>query len=158
MTLFIIVSTAHSDISPIRIVAQIRPQSHILLTMANKVNKTPYTIIVKQNILKLVLKTKKNIQRFYVELEESFVPTMKTFDDTDLIDEEEQNRFNEELEKSLRAAWTMTSKTQETVSTKQSLLNMKSVFRPGYREWYWSENRSSTSVGHGRPLMIRIYI
>lgn len=72
--------------------------------MANKVNKTPYTIIVKQNILKLVLKTKKNIQRFYVELEESFVPTMKTFDDTDLIDEEEQNRFNEELEKSLRAA------------------------------------------------------
>ena len=71
--------------------------------MTNKSIKTPYTITVRKNILKMILKTKQNIHRLYLEIrEESFVQKIYFNEETE--DEEEQNRFNEALERKLKAA------------------------------------------------------
>ena len=57
--------------------------------------KTPYIMIVRRHIVKLVLKTKVNLRR-------GLSPALDLpHVDEDLINEEEQNRFNEELERSL---------------------------------------------------------
>ena len=51
----------------------------------------------------MILKTKQNIHRLYLEIrEESFVQKIYFNEETE--DEEEQNRFNEALEKKLKAA------------------------------------------------------
>ena len=80
-----------------------RTHLHITNTMTNKSIKTPYTFTVRKNILKMILKTKQNIHRLYLEIrEESFVQKIYFNEETE--DEEEQNRFNEALERKLKAA------------------------------------------------------
>ena len=58
--------------------------------------KTAYTVTVRRNILSLLVKTRRNIKKMYRELEESLQL------EQEMIDESEQNRYNEELERSLR--------------------------------------------------------
>ena len=66
--------------------------------------KTPYTMIVRRNIARFLVKTKLNIRKFYTDMEENLTPTFPFHQEDEMIDEEEQNRANEELELSLAAA------------------------------------------------------
>lgn len=59
--------------------------------------KTPYIMVVRRNIIRLVVKTR-------VSLKRSFSPALELYQEEEFINEEEQNRFNEELERSLAAA------------------------------------------------------
>lgn len=59
--------------------------------------KTPYIMVVRRNLVRFIVKTKVNLKR-------SFSPALAFYQEEELINEEEQNRFNEELERSLAAA------------------------------------------------------
>ena len=63
--------------------------------------KTAYITIVKRNILTLLVRTRRNIQKIYNDLEESLQLERQIMFEEELIDESEQNRFNEELERNL---------------------------------------------------------
>ena len=69
-------------------------------TMANTV-KTAYITIVKRNVLTLLVRTRRNIKKIYNDLEESLQLERQIMFEEELIDESEQNRFNEELERNL---------------------------------------------------------
>ena len=72
--------------------------------MAVTAPKRPYIVIVKKNIVKLIIKTKLNMKRIYTEMEGNFVTSVKIYHEDEQIDEVEQNKANEELERRLRAA------------------------------------------------------
>ena len=59
--------------------------------------KTPYIMVVRRNLVRFIVKTK-------VSLKRSFSPALSIYQEEEFINEEEQNRFNEELERSLAAA------------------------------------------------------
>ena len=63
--------------------------------------KTAYITVVKRNILTLLVRTRRNIKKIYTDLEESLKLERQIVFEEELIDESEQNRFNEELERSL---------------------------------------------------------
>ena len=69
--------------------------------MAHTTGKTAYITIVKRNILTLLVRTRRNIKKIYNDLEESLQLERQIMFEEDLIDESEQNRFNEELERNL---------------------------------------------------------
>ena len=62
--------------------------------------KTAYTVTVRRNILSLLVKTRRNIKKMYRELEESLQLERDQLEQ-EMIDESEQNRYNELLERSL---------------------------------------------------------
>ena len=64
-------------------------------------SKTAYITIVKRNILTLLVRTRRNIQKIYNDLEESLQLERQIMFEEELIDESEQNRFNEQLERNL---------------------------------------------------------
>lgn len=68
--------------------------------MANTV-KTAYITIVKRNVLTLLVRTRRNIKKIVTDLEESLQLERQIMFEEELIDESEQNRFNEELERNL---------------------------------------------------------
>ena len=76
---------------------ELRTQSS---TMA-PASKTAYITIVKRNILTLLVRTRRNIQKIYNDLEESLQLERQIMFEEELIDESEQNRFNEQLERNL---------------------------------------------------------
>ena len=78
--------------------------SDIHTTAAMASIKTPYTMIVRRNIARFLLKTKLNIKKFYTDMEENLTPAFPFHQEDEIIDEVEQNRANEELELSLAAA------------------------------------------------------
>ena len=59
--------------------------------------KTPYIMVVRRNLVRFIVKTK-------ISLKRSFSPAHHIYQEEEFINEEEQNRYNEELEKSLAAA------------------------------------------------------
>ena len=63
--------------------------------------KTAYITVVKRNILTLLVRTRRNIKKIYTDLEESLQLERQIMFEEELIDESEQNRFNEELERNL---------------------------------------------------------
>ena len=69
--------------------------------MAITTSKTAYITIVKRNITTLLLRTRRNIKKIYNDLEESLQLERQIMFEEELIDESEQNRFNEELERNL---------------------------------------------------------
>ena len=68
--------------------------------MANTV-KTAYITIVKRNVLTLLVRTRRNIKKIVTDLEESLQLERQIMFEEELIDESEQNRFNEQLERNL---------------------------------------------------------
>ena len=69
--------------------------------MAHTTGKTAYITIVRRNITTLLVRTRRNIKKIYNDLEESLQMERQTMFQEELIDESEQNRFNEELERNL---------------------------------------------------------
>ena len=69
--------------------------------MAITTSKTAYITIVKRNITTLLLRTRRNIKKIYNDLEESLQLERQIMFEEELIDESEQNRFNEQLERNL---------------------------------------------------------
>ena len=63
--------------------------------------KTAYITIVRRNITTLLVRTRRNIKKIYNDLEESLQLERQTMFQEELIDESEQNRFNEQLERNL---------------------------------------------------------
>ena len=63
--------------------------------------KTAYITIVRRNITTLLVRTRRNIKKIYNDLEESLQLERQIMFQEELIDESEQNRFNEELERNL---------------------------------------------------------
>ena len=72
--------------------------------MAITAYKRPYIVVVKKNIINFILKTKQNMKRFCNEVEENFTPAFHFYENCEVIDEDEQNKFNEELERKRTAA------------------------------------------------------
>ena len=68
--------------------------------MANTA-KTAYIVTVRRNLATLLLNTRRNIKRVCRDLEESLQLERQRVVEEEFIDESEQNRFNEELERSL---------------------------------------------------------
>ena len=66
--------------------------------------KRPYIVVVRKNIINFLIKTKQNMKKFCNEVEENFTPAFKLYENCEVIDENEQNKFNEELERKLAAA------------------------------------------------------
>ena len=59
--------------------------------------KTPYIMVARRNLIRFIVKTKVSLRR-------SVSPALEFYQEEEFINEEEQNRFNEELERSLAAA------------------------------------------------------
>ena len=64
--------------------------------------KTAYILTVRRNILTILGRTKRNIKRVCKELEQNLMLERQQVLEEEFIDESEQNRYNEELERSLR--------------------------------------------------------
>ena len=69
--------------------------------MAHTTGKTANITIVRRNILTLLVRTRRNIKKIYNDLEESLQLERQIMFEEELIDESEQNRFNEQLERNL---------------------------------------------------------
>ena len=64
--------------------------------------KTPYIIVVKNNLKELALSARINLRKIYDGFEVKFrrqAEQIEIYQDNEIIDEIEQNRINEELEK-----------------------------------------------------------
>ena len=64
--------------------------------------KTAYILTVRWNILTILGRTKRNIKKVCKELEQNLMLERQQVLEEEFIDESEQNRYNEELERSLR--------------------------------------------------------
>ena len=72
-----------------------------MMAQHSTTGKTAYITIVRRNITTLLVRTRRNIKKIYNDLEESLQLERQIMFEEELIDESEQNRFNEELERNL---------------------------------------------------------